>query len=165
MIPKLAALALLIPGVSSAACIPFDQAQKHIGETQCVSGKVLRVETGSQGVHYLDFCEDHGSCPFSVVVSSYDLKKIGDVGQLAGKTVEIRGEVKEYDGRAEIILENARQLGGEAVRLPPLPKMFDVEQKGHFSAGQSHAPHKRSTRKKKQPATLLIEVSEDAEQD
>ncbi len=90
---------------------------------------------------------------------SYDLKKIGDVGQLAGKTVEIRG------GRAEIILENARQLGGEAVRLPPLRKMFDVEQKGHFSAGQSHAPHKRSTRKKKQPATLLIEVSEDAEQD
>ena len=121
------------------------------------------MESGSGGVHYLDFCEDYGSCSFSVVVFSSDLKRVGDVSQLEGKTVEIRGEVKEYDGRAEIILESARQLGGEAVRLPPLPKMFDVEQKGHFSPGQSHAPRRRSTRKKKQPASLPIEVPEDAE--
>jgi hypothetical protein len=144
---------------------PFDQAQKHIGETQCVSGKVLRVETGSRGVHYLDFCEDNQQCPFSVVVFASDLKRIGEVGQLAGKMVEIRGEVKEYDGRAEIILENARQLGGEGARLPPLQKSFDVEQKGHFSAGQSHAGKRPSTRKKKQPATLPIEVPEDVEPD
>ena len=72
--------------------------------------EVLRVETGSGGVHYLDFCEDYGSCSFSVVVFASDLKRIGDVGQLAGKTVEIRGEVKEYDGRAEIVLDDAKQL-------------------------------------------------------
>ena len=165
MILKVATLAVLFPLPSLAACIPFDQARQHIGETQCVSGKVLRVESGSGGVHYLDFCEDYGSCSFSVVVFSSDLKRVGDVSQLAGKTVEIRGEVKEYDGRAEIILESARQLGGEAVRLPPLPKMFDVEQKGHFSAGQSHAAKRPTTRKKKQPATLPIEVPEDAESD
>ena len=156
--------ALTSPVFSSAACIPFDQAQKHIGETQCVSGKVLRVEAGSGGVHYLDFCEDHGSCAFSVVVFASDLKRIGDVEQLAGKTVEIRGEVKEYDGRAEIVLDNARQLGGEATRLPPFPKSFDVEQRGHFSAGQSHASKKRATTKKR-TATLPIAVPEDTESD
>jgi hypothetical protein len=123
------------------------------------------VEAGARGVHYLDFCEDYGSCSFSVVVFSSDLKRIGDVSQLAGKTVEIRGEVKDYDGRAEIVLESARQLGGEAIRLPPLPKMFDVEQKGHFSAGQSHAGKRSTTRRKKQTATLPIAVPEDAESD
>jgi hypothetical protein len=169
VIAKLAALALFFfalsfPAFSSVGCIPFDQAQKHIGETQCVRGKVLRVETGSGGVHYLDFCEDYGSCSFSVVVFASDLKRIGDVEQLAGKNIEIRGEVKEYDGRAEIVLENAKQLGGEATRLPPFPKMFDVEQQGHFSAGQSHASRKRARTKKPTP-TLPIEVPEDAESD
>ena len=165
MICKLAVLALVFPNFSSAACIPFAQAGKHIGETQCVSGKVLRVETGSQGVYYLDFCDDYQRCPFSVVVFSYDLKSVGDVRQLEGKTIEIRGEVKEYDGRAEIILENARQLGGEGVRLGPLPKSFDVEEKGHFSAGKFRASKRHTTRKKKQSATLPIEVPEDAESD
>jgi hypothetical protein len=169
VIAKVAALAVLFfalpfPAFSSAACIPFEQAQKHIGETQCVSGKVLRVEAGSGGVHYLGFCEDHGSCSFSVVVFASDLKRIGDVDQLAGKTVEIRGEVKEYDGRAEIVLDNAKQLGGEATRLPPFQKNFDVEQRGHFSAGQSRASKKRATTKKP-AATLPIQVPEDAESD
>jgi hypothetical protein len=169
VILKTASLALLFPSLSpflaAAACIPFDQAQKHIGETQCVSGKVLRVESGNGGVHYLDFCEDYGACSFSVVVFASDLKRVGDVDQLAGKTVEIRGEVKEYDGRAEMVLDNAKQLGGEALRLSPLPKSFDVEQRGHFSAGQSRAPHKRSTRKKKGVPTLPAEIPEDAESD
>ncbi len=165
MLFKVAALALLFPTLSSAACIPFAQAQKHIGETQCVSGKVLRVEAGSWGVHYLDFCEDYRSCSFSVVVFPYDLKNLGDVIQLEGKAVEIRGEVKEYDGRAEIILENTRQLGGEAVHLAPLPKSFDVEEKGHFSAGKFRASKRHTARKKRQPATLPVEIPEDAESD
>jgi hypothetical protein len=172
VIAKLAALAMFFfplsfPAFCLAACIPFDQAHKHIGETQCVSGKVLRVEAGSGGVHYLDFCEDHGSCSFSVVVFASDLKRVGDVDQLAGKAVEIRGEVKEYDGRAEIVLDDAKQLGRQTTRLPPLsplPKSFDVEQRGHFSAGQSRASKKRA-RTKKPPATLPIEVPEDAESD
>jgi len=164
MISKLAILALLIPSVSSAGCIPFAQAQKHIGETQCVSGKVLRIEAGSQGTHYLRFCEDSASCSFSVVIFSDDLKNVGDVGQLEGKTIEIRGEVKEYDGRAEIVLQKSGQLKGDAALLTPLPKAFDVEERGHFSAGQSRASKKRATTKKPS-ATLPIDVPEDAEQD
>jgi hypothetical protein len=132
----------------SAACIPFDQALRHIGETQCVTGKVVRVEIGVKGVRYLDFCEDYRLCPFSVVVFSYDLKNVGDVRELTGKVVEIRGEVKEHDDRAEIILESRSQLGGEAASLPAMPKNFDVEQRGNFSPGISRA-HNRTIRKKK----------------
>jgi len=36
---------------AAATGSPFDQAQKHMGETQCVTGKVVRVEAGSGGVH------------------------------------------------------------------------------------------------------------------
>lgn len=155
--------AVFLSAVASAQCVSIDQAQRHIGETQCIAGKVVRVEAGNRGVHYLDFCEDYRLCPFSVVVFSYDLKNVGDVHQLAGKLVEIRGEVKEYDGRAEIILENRKQLGAEGASLPPLPKNFDVEQRGNFSPGQSRAPKRRTTYKKKGTPTLPAEIPDDAE--
>jgi hypothetical protein len=57
--------------------------------------------------------------------------------------VEIHGQVKEYDGRAEIVLEQYRQLGG--ARIPPLAQNYNVEKKGRYSAGTFSHP-KRSGR-------------------
>jgi hypothetical protein len=157
---------LLLSQFSSATCIPFDQARNHLDETQCITGKVIRVQAGDGGVHYLDFCEDYRLCSFTVVIFPHDLKKIGDVRQLAGKVVEIRGEVKEYDDRAEIILESAKQLGNGLLRLSPLPKSFDVEQRGHFSAGSSRRPRRsRSSRKKKGIPILPADLPDDAASD
>jgi len=65
----------------------------------------------------------------------------------------------------EIILENAAQLGGQAARISPLPKSFDVEQRGHFSAGKFRAAHGRSTRKKRGRPTLPADIPEDVESD
>jgi hypothetical protein len=157
---------LLSPILAGASpCIPFDQAQQHIGETQCVTGRVVRVAVGARGTHYLDFCDDYRLCSFSVVIFSHDLKRIGDVRQLAGRVIEIRGEVKEYDDRAEIVLQGSKQLSGDAIALPPLPKNFDVEQRGHFSAGQFRPRHGRSSRKKKGSPTIPAEIPEDVESD
>lgn len=153
----------LFSACAVAGCFPVEQARNHLGETQCVTGKVLRVEAGSGGVHYLDFCEDYRLCPFSVVVFSHDMKNVGDVRRLAGKVIEIRGEIKEYDDRAEIILESSKQLGGETARLPPMPKSFDVEQRGHFSAGTVRAKRSRTTRKKKGIPTLPAELPDGVE--
>ena len=148
-----------MPSFTFAACIPFDQARNHLDETQCVTGKVIRVQAGERGVHYLDFCEDYRLCSFTVVVFQHDLQKIGDMRQLAGKVVEIRGEIKDYDDRAEIILESSKQLNNGLMRLSPLPKSFDVEQRGHFSAGTSRPPSKRSTSKKRRRPTAPAELT------
>lgn len=145
-----------------ADCIPFDQAPKHIGETECVTGKVVRVHA-SRKAHYLDFCEDYRVCPFSIVIFSHDVKNVGDVRQLAGKIIEIRGEIKEYNDRAEIILDSRKQLSGQAALLPPLPKSFDVEQRGHFSAGTFRSKKTRTTYKKKGTPTLPAEFPEEAD--
>jgi hypothetical protein len=164
-VKKFVALLVCLVAVPSfcAECIPFDQARKHIGESECVTGRVVRVARGSKGTHYLDFCEDYRLCPFSVVIFSHDLKNIGDVRGLTGKTIQIRGEVKEYDDRAEIILESKKQLSGEFALLPPLPRSFDVEQRGHFSAGTFRAKKSRSTYKKKGTPTVPAEIIDDAE--
>jgi hypothetical protein len=155
-------LTLLFSNLARAQCVPINEAKNHVGETRCVTGRVLRVEHGDRGEHYLDFCEDYRACPFTVVVFPRDLKSVGDIRQLQGKVIEIHGPVKEYDGRAEVILQELRQLGGTGSRIPPLPKNYDVEQKGHYSAGKMSHPKARKTTKKKHPATLPIEVPEDS---
>lgn len=155
---------LLSTSAFCADCIPFDQAQKHIGETQCVIGKVVRVSV-SRKAHFLDFCQDYRLCPFTVVIFSHDMKNVGDVRQLTGRVIEVRGEIKEYNDRAEIILENRKQLSGGAALLPPLPKNFDVAQRGKFNAGTFRSRKSRSTYKKKGSPTLPVEIPEDVEQE
>jgi len=143
-------------------CLPIANARHHIGETRCVVGKVVRVAQGDKGVHFLDFCEDHDACPFTVVVFASDLRYVGDVRQLAGKSVEVHGPIKLYDNRAEIILSDLRQLKGEGTQLPPLPKNFDVEKKGRYSAGKFGYPKRsrQASRKRQGKPIPTIDPSE-----
>ena len=83
--------------------------------------------------------------------------------QLQGRIDEIHGQVKEYDGRAEIILEEYRQLSGSTARIPPLPKNYDVENKGRYSAGTSPKKPESHLRRRGKPQKLPIEVPEDSE--
>jgi len=146
----LAVLLLPPPFLFAADCIPIHEAARHVGETQCVTGKVLRVKAGNSGVHFLDFCEDQMACPFTVVVFAGDLKDVGDVRRLEGRTIEVHGAVKLYDGRAEIILRRISQITGGAAMIPPLPKTYDVENRGHFSAGRLR-PSKKPAKTKATP--------------
>jgi hypothetical protein len=75
--------------------------------------------------------------------------------------IEIHSKVKEYDGRAEIVLEEYRQLGGAGARIPPLPKNYDVEKKGRYSAGTFSHPKAKRKKSKRQPAEIVTQESED----
>jgi DNA/RNA endonuclease YhcR with UshA esterase domain len=117
------------------ACIDYTKANDHVGESVCVSGKVVKVVEGHNGAWYLDFCDDYTKCPFVVVVFAKNLRDVGDVRRLQGQTVEVFGKVKLYRGKPEIILSDARQLHGEAAKLPPMPKDYDASRHGRYSSG------------------------------
>lgn len=134
----------------AADCIPIHETAQHIGETKCVTGKVQHVRVGLKGVHFLNFCEDQLACPFSVVVFADNLKDVGDVRRLEGRTIEIRGALKIYDGQPEMILNRISQINGGAAMIPPLPKNYDVENRGHFSAGRLY-PSKKPKKAKSSP--------------
>lgn len=139
---------LLAAGFAGADCIPMERARDHIGDNLCVTGKVLGIKE-ARGVRFLNFCEDYRVCPFTVVVFNRDLRDVGDIYQLKGRNVEVHGLIKLYDNRPEIVLRRPRQLSGEAAHIPALPKNFDVEQKGRYSAGIFKSPtsQHKSTRK------------------
>jgi len=133
-------LLLLALSLSAAAeCIPFQEAPQHIGDDACVTGKVLQVKQSKSGTWFLNFCEDYRACPFSAVVFASDLRDVGDVRELEGKQIEVHGHIQKYRQQTEIILRDIRQLRGEAAKIPPVPKNFDVSQRGHFSAGSIYS--------------------------
>jgi len=140
-----------IPLFAASGCLPIREASQHVGENKCITGKVLRVKAGARGVHFVDFCEDQAACPFTVVVFPHDLKDVGDVRRLAGQMIEIHGPVKLYNGRAEIILSRVSQLTGGSTLIPPLPKNYDVEKQGHYSAGRMR-PTKKPAKTYSTPA-------------
>lgn len=162
----LIALAAFLPTLAAAqnsapspACSSFAEAKKLIGTRHCITGKVVRVEHAPDDMTYLDFCEDYRTCPFAVVVFAEDFHHVGSLEPLVGRTVEITGKVKDRDGRAEIVLQDLRQLGGGIRKLPPVPLEFDVEKRGKFSPGTFHATKSRKATRKKAtlPSTLDVE--------
>jgi hypothetical protein len=122
--------------MARAECVDFTQAPKHLGDNRCITGEVVAVNRSDSGTFFLNFCEDYRICPFSVVVFRDDLRDVGDIRKLDGKKIEIHGHIQEYEGRPEIILKDVRQLRGEAAKIPPVPRDFDVQRRGNFSAGR-----------------------------
>jgi hypothetical protein len=142
-------------------CVSFAEASQHVGTTQCVSGTVLHVDEGSNGLTFLNFCKDPQACPFTVIVLPDDLSKVGDIRQLEGRQIEIKGTIEDHDGRAGIILRHTQQLGESAyLVVPAIPAEYDVERRGHYSAGRA-TRHKAKKKHTKQGPPVSIEDSEE----
>lgn len=142
-------------------CLSVVDAHKHIGKTHCVTGNVIRVEDGSNGVTFLDFCADYRTCPFTVIVFPADINNLGDVRQLQGHIITIKGRIEEYDDRAEIILRHPQQLGENAAMLTAIPKDYDVERRGHYSAGSPRLPKAKKPKHTRQGPPISIEDPEE----
>ena len=83
---------------------------------------------------------------------------------LPARLIEIRGEVKDYDGRAEIVLEKSRAAGRRCAAAASAAEDFRRRAERAFQRGAISRLQETCTTKK-QSATLPIAVPEDAEQD
>ena len=144
---------------SSRDCVSFAEARGHVGASACVSGTVQHVEEGRNGAKILNFCQDKQKiCPFTVVVFPADLKKMGDIGQLEGRRIEIKGTIQDYGGHTEIVLRRSQQLGeGAFLLFPTVPTDYDVERPGHYSAGKFKRPKAAKKKHTKQGDPISIE--------
>ncbi|HLY63802.1 MAG TPA: hypothetical protein VKV95_23935 [Terriglobia bacterium] len=95
---------------TSTGCVDFHDAASHVGQTGCISGRLLRVFTSRGGNSFLDFCESYKDCPFTSVIFAADKNKFGDMETLNGRQIEIQGNITSYQGRAEIIVHSPQQI-------------------------------------------------------
>jgi hypothetical protein len=83
------------------------EADKYYGQEMIVTGKVAQV-TIRPKVIFLNLDRPYPDSPFTVVV--FPGKYLADVKALDEKAVEIKGTIKNYHDKPEIVLDNPDQL-------------------------------------------------------
>jgi len=101
----------LIAAPAQAATIPACDAGKHVGELITVEGVVDDVHHAKSGkATFINECGKFPNNSFCAVIFSADAEKFPDVDALKGKTIDITGRLKTYDGCPEIIMNDPAQL-------------------------------------------------------
>lgn len=88
-------------------------AGEYLGRELIVEGKIVdSYHSRESNTVFLNFGKPYPNQCFTAVIFSSDLHKFvqNPEDYYSGKTVRITGEVKEYEGRPEIILENPSQI-------------------------------------------------------
>jgi len=145
---RLPLTSLLLIGVVSVpcfakakTCIAPDQAIQHVNKDVCVTAHVYTVVHAAQDTHFLDVCSPQttdAACHFTIVSFHQDQKDVGDLTLLVNQNIQIRGTVRSFEGRAEIVLNRKQQLHGGKPKFhanPRLIQSFSAENGGKaFSA-------------------------------
>ena len=88
----------------------YADAINHIGENATIEGIVLNVYKNSSGMEFIDFCKNYKTCPFTAVIFSSDTQKFKNIDKLKNSKVNISGNIKNYNGKAEIVINNPSQI-------------------------------------------------------
>jgi hypothetical protein len=108
-------------------CVTPADALKHINKDVCVAAHVYNVVELSDGTRFLDVCSSDTTdeqCRFSIVSRAEDRPDVGDLTALREQDIHIRGTVRPFAGRSEIVLSNVRQLHGGAEKFRPNPALI-----------------------------------------
>jgi hypothetical protein len=118
-------LSALLPAVTAQARVPAcssTEATLHASTDACVTGHVFDIVTVEGGTRFLDLCSPDtpdNACHFSIVSYRKDSRKVGDLEQLRGKDIAIRGALLSHDQRLVLVLNDQRQLHGGVPRFTP----------------------------------------------
>ena len=85
------------------------EATNYYDQMMIVTGKVAQV-TIRPKVTFLNLDKKYPRSPFTVAIIHGHSEFFGDANKLKGKSIEIRGKIKNYKDKPEIILESTNQL-------------------------------------------------------
>jgi hypothetical protein len=122
-------LVILCPLVVLAGktCYSPEDALLHRNKDVCVAAHVYDVVELADGTRFLDLCSPETPdevCRFTVMSANGDRKSVGDLSQYRQQDIQIRGVVRPFGGRAEIMLSDARQFRGGSERFRPNPALL-----------------------------------------
>jgi DNA/RNA endonuclease YhcR with UshA esterase domain len=88
--------------------ISSGDAKDNIGKTVQVKGKVANIFVSQKGNTFINFDDKSPNQTFTVVLMS---ETNIDISQIKEESIlTVYGEIKEYKGKPEIILENSSQV-------------------------------------------------------
>ncbi len=116
-----------LPLVAAKTCYSPDEALAHQNKDVCVTAHVYDVVELADGTRFLDLCSPETldeQCRFTVMSANGDRKTVGDLSQYRTQDIRIRGVVRPFGERAEILLSDARQFHGGAEKFRPNPALL-----------------------------------------
>jgi DNA/RNA endonuclease YhcR with UshA esterase domain len=93
-----------------AETLAAEEAGNHVGKYASVKGKVVGVYVSSKGTTSQNFVRPFPKSPFTAVVFESSSSRFHDLSSLEGKTVTVKGKIKVYRGKPEIVLESPSQI-------------------------------------------------------
>jgi hypothetical protein len=85
------------------------EAGKYYDREMIVTGTVAQV-TLRPKIVFLNLDKPHPDSPFTLVILPDATNQFGDLKALKGKQIEVKGKIKNYHDRPEIVLTNTNQL-------------------------------------------------------
>jgi hypothetical protein len=119
-------------------CHPASEAARYTGKDICITAHIYDIAQLRDGTRFLDTCSPETSdadCRFTIASLPQDRRDAGNLNELRGKDIELRGTIHSVNQRSLIYLSSARQLHGGAEKFRPNPALI----RG-FSAGDSKTP-------------------------
>ena len=113
--------------LAGRTCYSPEDALAHRNKDVCVIAHVYDVVELADGTRFLDICSPETpdeECRFTVVSANEDRKAVGDLSQYREQDIQIRGIVRPFGGRAEIMLSDQRQFHGGSEKFRPNPALL-----------------------------------------
>ena len=85
------------------------QVTNWIGKQVVVTGVVAQVSSRPT-VTFLNFDKRYPDSPFTAIIRAKNTNEFENVSALRGKSVSVKGEIKDYNGKPEMELTRKSQL-------------------------------------------------------
>jgi hypothetical protein len=109
VVPLLPANTFTATQAALPAKIGTADASKYYDETMTVTGRVVAVSVRPT-VALMDLDKPYPDAPFTLVVFEENFGRFGNLQNLKNQDVEVNGNITEYRGKPEIILESTNQI-------------------------------------------------------
>lgn len=101
---------VILPTAFPQNKIKTSEAENYIGKYEIVDGFANQVYHSRGGTCFIDMDGDYPNNVFAAVIFKSDMKKFKDIDKYEGKEIEVKGTIKEYRGKPEIILKSKNQI-------------------------------------------------------
>jgi hypothetical protein len=122
--------------VNTQSTDPQPVSAPAINQDVCVAAHVYQVVELPDGTRFLDVCPatvPDADCRFLFLSMPADHDEVGNLQQLGGADIQLRGTLRQIHGRFGIYLSHARQLQGGPEKFRPNPRLLQ-----DFDASSDH---------------------------